>query len=281
MTSQDTNFTFSFSGKTLHLKQPLVMGVLNLTSDSFFDGNNYNTEAKIITQVEKMISEGAAIIDVGAQSSRPGAKIQAEKDELERLIPALKIIVKNFPSIVISVDTFRGTIAQQVVDCGAAIINDISGGTMDAKMFSTIAHLKVPYVLMHIQGTPITMQLNPTYQNVVEEVSLFFKKQIETLNDLGVKQLILDPGFGFGKTLEHNFGLLKNFSTFKTYGYPLLAGLSRKSMINKVINTKPEEALNGTSVLNTIALLNGAAILRVHDVKQAVETIKLTQAYLK
>lgn len=281
MTSQDTNFTFSFLGKTHQLQLPLVMGILNLTSDSFFDGNNYNTEKKIITQVEKMITEGAGIIDVGAQSSRPGAKIQVEEDELERLLPALKIIVKNFPSTLISVDTFRAAIAQQAVDCGATIINDISGGTMDTKMFSTIAHLKVPYVLMHIQGTPTTMQLNPTYQNVVEEVNLFFKKQIETLNNLGVKQLILDPGFGFGKTLEHNFDLLKNFSTFKTYGYPLLAGLSRKSMINKVINTKPEEALNGTSVLNTIALLNGAAMLRVHDVKQAVETIKLTQAYLK
>ena len=219
--------------------------------------------------------DGAKIIDVGGYSSRPNATPVSEEEELKRIVPIIKLIKINFPDLLISVDTFRSKVAEKSIEAGANIINDISGGNMDSNMFRCIADLKVPYVLMHMQGTPQTMQENPTYKNVVEEVSQFFTEKVNQLAQLGVKDIILDPGFGFGKTLEHNYQLLNQLGRFKRFNLPILVGFSRKSMINKVIETTPEEALNGTTVLNTIALMKGANILRVHDVKEANESIKL------
>lgn len=280
MTSQDTNYTYNFSGKTLSFQYPLVMGILNITPDSFFDGGRYANEKSIIAHVEKMLDEGASIIDIGANSTRPGAMEVSENEELKRLLPVIKNLRKRYDRVIISADTFRSGIARKAIEAGADIINDISGGTMDNNMFATVADIKAPYILMHIQGTPKTMQKDPQYINVVEEVKSFFQKKIQQLNSSGIQQIIIDPGFGFGKTLNYNFALLKNLKEFRSFGYPVLAGLSRKSMINKVLGTLPADALNGTTVLNTLALLNGASILRVHDVKEAVETIKLVREYL-
>jgi dihydropteroate synthase len=279
MASQDTNYTYNFSGKSLNMSHPVVMGILNITPDSFYDGGKYTDEESILERVEQMLTDGASIIDIGAYSTRPGAADISEKEESDRLIPVLKSIRKKFNTVIISVDTFRANVAKQAVDTGADMINDISGGTMDSNMFNTVAQLKVPYILMHIQGIPQTMQKAPQYTNVVEEIKSFFTQKIGQLKQLGIQQLIIDPGFGFGKTVEHNFSLLKNLQQFKTFGYPVLAGLSRKSMINRVLGAKAADALNGTTTLNTIALLNGANILRVHDVKEAVEAIKLVREY--
>ncbi len=256
------------------------MGILNLTPDSFFDGGRYASEKSILEQVEKMLEEGASIIDIGAYSTRPGAAEVSEEIEFERLFPVIHLIRKTFKSAVFSVDTFRSKIARLCIEAGVDIINDISGGTLDDEMFTTIAQSNVPYVLTHLQGSPQNMQKNPHYTNVVEEVSNFFHKKIKELTQRGINQLIIDPGFGFGKTNEHNFELLRSLQTFGGLGYPILAGLSRKSMIGRVLDIKNEDSLNGTTSLNTIALLNGATILRVHDVKEAVECIKLTQKYL-
>jgi len=278
MRTQDT----SFSNKVLQIfeqgSKPLVMGILNITPDSFFDGGKYIKEADYIKQTEKMILEGADIIDIGAYSSRPGAKNISEEEEFKRLKNVIPTIKKQFPEIILSVDTFRAIIAQQTYDLGVDIINDISGGTMDKTMFETIAKIKTPYVLMHIQGTPQTMQANPNYNNVTNEVHNFFETQIKKLNDLGVKNIIVDPGFGFGKTLEHNYELLSNLEKFSNFKTPVLVGLSRKSMISKLLNIDKSEALNGTTVLNTIALMKGAKILRVHDVKEAKEVIRIYNA---
>ncbi|MCC6690155.1 MAG: dihydropteroate synthase [Bacteroidia bacterium] len=281
MTTQDTNYTYNFLNSSLDLHKPSVMGILNIAPDSFYDGGKYSDEKSILNHVETMLSEGATIIDVGACSTRPGAIEISEEEEERRLMPVLQTIRKKFTTAIVSVDTFRASIAIKAVDVGANIINDISGGTLDKNMFSAVAKLNVPYILMHIQGNPQTMQQNPIYANVTEDVKIYFTEKIRALNSLGVKQLIIDPGFGFGKTVEHNFTLLKNLCELKTFGYPVLAGLSRKSMINRVINTKPAQALNGTTVLNTIALLNGANILRVHDVKEAMEAIKLVNEYVQ
>ena len=269
------------SGKLLDCSTPLVMGILNITPDSFYDGGNFENESDLLNHTRKMIDAGASIIDVGAQSSRPGAELLSPKEEWNRLHKPLTLLRKTFPAVVFSIDTFYAEVAANSVAEGADIINDISGGTMDEKMFETIGRLKIPYVLMHILGTPQTMQQNPAYKDVVKEVMDFFAERIFRLNAAGVTDIILDPGFGFGKSVEHNFELLARFDLFKIFDRPLLAGLSRKSMINKVIGTKPEAALNGTTVLNTIALLKGANILRVHDVKEAVETIKLTRQISK
>ena len=259
---------------------PLIMGILNITPDSFFDGGKYNEEKKILEHVELMISEGADIIDIGGQSTRPGSKIIGADEELKRILPAIKLIKKEFPGITISIDTFWSKVAEIVVSEGADIINDISGGTFDSDMFKTIARINVPYVLMHIKGTPETMQKNPVKNNITEIVLNYFINKINELNNLGFNKIILDPGFGFGKSVECNYQLLKELNKLKDLGLPVLVGISRKSMINKVIETTPEEALNGTTVLNTIALQNGADILRVHDIKEAKEAIKLT-GYLK
>ncbi|MFI5219387.1 MAG: dihydropteroate synthase [Bacteroidia bacterium] len=274
-----SEYTVNCNDKLLDLSTPKVMGVLNLTPDSFFDGGKFMEEKKMLGQVEKMLNEGAAIIDVGAVSTRPGSKPVSIKTEIERLIPAMKTLVKKFPTAVFSADTFRSIVAVKAIEAGAAIVNDISGGEMDKKMFQTVGELKVPYILMHMKGTPQTMQKKPVYKDVVKELIDFFQKRIFQLRKAGVHDIIIDPGFGFGKTTKHNYEILRNLSLFKMLDCPVLVGISRKSMINKVLKTIPENALNGTTVLNTIALVNGAKILRVHDVKEAVEAVTLFTQY--
>ena len=265
--------------KILDLKQPFVMGILNLTPDSFFAGSRHQSKDDLLERAEKHINEGASILDIGAISTRPGAEYITETDESERLISSLKILRSAFPEVWISVDTWRASIAKQCLNEGANMINDISGGTFDAKMPEVIAKNNSPYVLMHIKGEPQNMQNNPVYKDVVKEVADFFKTQSKKFIDLGATQIILDPGFGFGKTLEHNYHLLKNLDFFHKLNLPLLVGMSRKSMIHKLLDISADEALNGSSVLNTLAIQKGAKILRVHDVKEAIETIKLTQMY--
>ncbi len=267
-----------WNDKYLDLSKPVVMGILNLTPDSFYDGKKNQSLSNAIRQTEKMVIEGAAIIDIGAVSTRPNAPNVSADEEWGRLRTPLAEIRKRFPDAFLSIDTYRSSIAQQAADFGADMINDISGGRFDEHMFETIAGLNLPYIMMHIKGNPTTMQQYPVYENVVSEISDFFEKQLSKLASLGLTEnIILDPGFGFGKTVEHNYELLQNFSEFKKLEFPLLAGLSRKSMINKVLGTNPGDALNGTTVLNTIALLNGANILRVHDVKEAMEAVKLVE----
>lgn len=276
-TSSINNITLNSGSKTIYLNKPIVMGILNLTPDSFYDGGKFDSEKSILMQVEKMLNEGADIIDIGAVSTRPGSMKISQKEEFKRLSSVIKTIKKHFSSVNISIDTFHSGIAEKMIKEGADIINDISGGTFDTKMFDIIAKYNTPYILMHIKGTPENMQNNPQYNNVVNEINDFFKLQLSIVKRIkgNTQNIILDPGFGFGKTLEHNYRILNNLNEFKNHGLPVLAGLSRKSMINKVLNTKPSDALNGTCVLNTIALLNGANILRVHDVKEAVEAVKL------
>lgn len=256
------------------------MGILNVTPDSFYDGGKLINEQVLIGQAQTHLEDGATFLDLGAVSTRPKAAHVTEEEEQQRLIPALKLLRKELPEAIISVDTFRSTIASTAVDEGADMINDISGGTMDEHMFETMANLQVPYVLMHIQGTPDAMQENPIYEDVVKEVFTHLMHRVTELQQLGLHDLIIDPGFGFGKTVEHNYSLLQNLEQFTQLGHPLLVGFSRKSMINRVLGTKPEEALNGTTVLNTIALMNGASTLRVHDVKEAVEAVRLVEAAL-
>ena len=259
----------------LYFSTSKVMGILNLTSNSFYDGGKYNSTEKILIQTKKMINEGANIIDIGAQSSRPGSNEISEEEELNKIIPSLTEIRKHFPNVLISVDTYRANVAEESINNGADIINDISSGDLDNKMFSVIAKYKVPYIIMHMLGTPKNMQENPTYNNVVEEIINYFQQKIETLHDLGINNLIIDPGFGFGKTLENNYEILNNLEKFKCLEYPILVGVSRKSMIYKLLDTDVNQALNGTSVINTIALTKGTDILRVHDIKEAVECIKI------
>jgi len=270
---------YACNGKIITFGQPLVMAIVNLTPDSFYDGGKYAQVADVLRDVEEKVSRGAGIIDLGAASSRSGAPVISESDEWQRLSPALRAIRKEFPSLFISIDTYRSNIASQSAAYGADIINDISGGSLDPLMFSTMARLNLPYILMHMQGTPQTMQLNPSYHDVTADIFASLQTGVNTLRELGARKIIIDPGFGFGKTLHHNYTLLKNLHHFKSLGLPILAGLSRKGMISKVIGGSSVTALNGTTVLNTIALLNGAAILRVHDVTEALEAINLVQAY--
>jgi dihydropteroate synthase len=267
--------TINCSGKILNLSAPVVMGILNTTPDSFYDGGKYLTEKEWLLHTETMLSEGAAIIDIGAVSTRPGAKSISINEETDRLMPVLKSVRKKFPDTVISVDTFSAAIAKLAVDNGADIINDISAGTFDDKMIETIALNNVPYIIMHIKGTPQNMQINPTYKDVTKEILMFFSERINKLRQAGIKDIIIDPGFGFGKSLEHNYEILNRLDLFRMFELPVLTGFSRKSMINRLLNIKPSEALNGTTVLNTIALTKGAKILRVHDVKPAIEAIKI------
>ncbi len=274
---QDTNKSIKSKLKSINLDEPIVMGILNLTPDSFFDGGKDWNEEAIVQKINSMEYDGAKIIDVGGYSTRPGAEKVSEEEELKRILPTVQLIRSNFKDLEISVDTFRSAVAEKCVDAGATIINDVSGGNLDPKMFECVANLNTPYVLMHMKGNPQDMQENPTYTNVVEDVKNYFEEKIQALNQLGVKDIILDPGFGFGKTVEHNYELLNNLDTFKSFNLPILTGVSRKSMINKVLNSTPEEALNGTTVLNTIALTKGTNILRVHDVKEAKECIQLVQ----
>lgn len=250
------------------------MGILNITPDSFYDGGRFLNLIDQLKQVEKMISEGAVIVDVGANSTRPGAIPVDEEEEMARLLPSLAAIRGHFSEVVISIDTYRSGVAKAAIDHGAMMINDIYGGRFDGEMFDLVARHNIPYVLMHMQGVPDIMQINPHYKDVVSEVHDFFRSRLDLLPS-GFNQVVLDPGFGFGKTVENNFRLFQQFESFHSFGFPLLAGLSRKSMINRVLHIKPQEALNGTTVLNTLALLKGANILRVHDVKEAVEAIKL------
>jgi len=267
------------NGQQLSFDSPLIMGVVNITPDSFYDGGKYISTDEAIKQAEKILAEGADILDLGACSTRPNAIDIGDEEELKRLLPVLKHIVKNHPKAIVSVDTYRHNVAKEAVEQGASIVNDISGGTMDDKMFEAVAALKVPYILMHIQGTPDTMQVNPTYANVVSEVDAYFKERLNKLHKAGVTQVIIDPGFGFGKSVEHNYTLLKNLHRFTHFDLPLMAGLSRKSMINKVLKTKPENALTGTIALNTLALQEGANLLRVHDVKEAKQVIKMVHQF--
>jgi len=265
--------------KTLNFEQPLIMAIVNLTPDSFYDGGKYDTLKDVLADIGQKIKEGAHIIDIGAASSRPGAKDINEKEEWERLEKTLAGIRKEFPNIILSVDTYRSSIAKRSTELGVDMINDIAAGNKDAKMFETIAQINIPYVLMHMKGDPENMQKDPIYKDVVAEVKTEMELKIKKLEALGFKKIIIDPGFGFGKSTEHNFKLLKHLTEFTSFNYPILVGVSRKSMVNKVINTSPVTALNGTTVLHTIALLNGAKLLRVHDVNEAKQAIELVQYY--
>ena len=268
-------------GNLIDFSTPIVMGILNITTDSFFDGGKYLTKKQIINQIQKIKKEGAQIIDIGASSSRPGSIPVSEKLELERLLPTIELIKENCTDIKISIDTFRSDVAKSCIENGADIINDISAGEYDKKMFETVANHNVPYIMMHMKGDSLTMQNNPSYNNVVEEIMLFFQTKINKLNEMDFNQIIIDPGFGFGKTLEHNYEILKNLKKFQKFKLPVLVGASRKSMIYKLLNGTAEQALNGTSVVNTFSLLNGASILRVHDVKEAMECIKIVNLIKK
>ena len=267
------------NGSLLDLSQPRVMGILNVTPDSFYAGSRTQTEVERARRVKQIVSEGAAIIDIGAYSSRPNADNVSAREEMERLRMGLKILFEIQPDAVVSVDTFRADVARMCVEeYGVAIINDIAAGEMDTDMFHTVAALNVPYIMMHMQGTPQSMQQHPHYDNLLKEVFLYFARKVQQLRDLGVKDIILDPGFGFGKTMEHNYELLSHLEEFRIFELPLLVGVSRKSMIYRLLDITPQEALNGTTVLDTICLLKGADILRVHDVKEAVETVRIVQA---
>lgn len=263
-------------GKLLDLEIPKVMGVINITPDSFYKGSRYNTDEEILRVAAKMMEDGADILDVGGYSSRPKAKDISMEEESNRVLKAIKLINRELPQAIISVDTFRADVAREaVVECGALMINDISGGDADSKMFIIVENLNVPYIMMHMKGDPRTMQDNPVYEDVVADILKWFGKRIFELKSAGVKDIIIDPGFGFGKTIDHNFELLKRLGDFSIAGLPVLVGVSRKSMIWKTLNITADEALNGTTAINAIALVNGADILRVHDVKEAVQTIKL------
>lgn len=274
-------FTLNCKGRLVVYDQPVVMGIINCTPDSFYENSRINNLDQLVHLAEKMILDGASILDLGGQSTRPGSKIISQEEELDRVIPAIEKISRYFPEQIISVDTFYSHVAQEAVAVGASIINDISGGTLDPEMLSLVSNLKVPYVLMHMQGVPENMHKNPTYKDVVLDVFDFFSFTIKKLLDMGIEDIIIDPGFGFGKTAEHNFKLLKNLSFFQKLEKPILCGLSRKGTIYKTLKVSSNEALNGTTVLNTISIINGASILRVHDVKEAMEVIKLWQAYTK
>ena len=270
------------NGFLLDLSSPCVMGILNVTPDSFYAGSRMQTEIDITHRIEQIVGEGAGIIDVGAYSSRPNAENVSPAEEMERLRMGLGLLRKVQPDAVVSVDTFRADVARMCVEeYGVAIINDIAAGEMDGDMFRTVADLNVPYIMMHMQGTPQNMQQNPHYDNLLKEVFMYFARKVQQLRDLGVKDIILDPGFGFGKTVEHNYELLAHLEEFRLFELPLLAGVSRKSMIYRLLGTTPQEALNGTTVLDTICLLKGADILRVHDVREAVETVKIVEAMKK
>ena len=267
--------TINCNSRLIDLNLPKVMGILNVTPNSFYDGGKHNEINSIMHQVDKMLSEGADFIDIGAYSSKPSAEFVSEEEEIKRLVPIIKELVDHFPTIVLSVDTFRANVAKVAVEHGAGIINDISAGLLDEKMLETVADLKVPYIMMHMRGNPQTMQSLTNYEDIVKEMIFYFSERIQKARSYGISDIVIDPGFGFAKTLEQNYEVLHKMELFSMLELPLLAGISRKSMIYKVLENSPQEALNGTSVLNTIALQKGAKILRVHDVKEAVECIKL------
>ena len=273
-----TPLYINVNGRLMDLSEPQVMGILNVTPDSFYAGSRSETEKDITRRLHQIINEGASIIDVGGYSSRPNAEHISTEEEMSRLRNGLEIIRKHTPHTIVSVDTFRADVAKMCVEeYGVAIINDISAGQMDKGMFPTIAQLEVPYIIMHMKGTPQDMQTNPQYNHFLKEIFYYFSEKVQQLRDLGVKDIIIDPGFGFAKTLEHNYELMNHLEEFSLFELPLLVGISRKSMIYKLLGTTPEEALNGTTALHSLALLKGANILRVHDVKEAVETTKIVQ----
>lgn len=271
----NTLITLECNSKLLDLSTPAIMGILNLTDDSFYDGGQHNSIKKALLQTEKILDDGAKIIDIGAYSSRPKAKHISHDEEWQRLEKTLQIINKEFPQAILSVDTFRSEIVRRSIDNGADIINDISAGNLDPQMFDTVADLNVPYIMMHMQGTPQTMQDNPHYNCIEKEVVNYFLNKVKTLQQKGLSKIIIDPGFGFGKTLEHNYQLLNNLEELHTLELPLLVGVSRKSMVYKVLETDAKNSLNGTTAIHTLCLSKGASILRVHDVKEAVECVKL------
>ena len=271
-----TPLYINVNGRLIDLSEPQVMGILNVTPDSFYAGSRAETEQDIIRRLHQIMDEGASIVDIGGYSSRPGAQEVSAEEEMKRLRMGLELIRKHRPDAVVSVDTFRADVAKMCAEeYGVAIINDISAGQMDEQMFSTIARLGIPYIIMHMKGTPQDMQVNPQYGHFLKEVFYYFSEKVQRLRDLGVKDIIIDPGFGFGKTLEHNYELMNHLEEFSLFELPLLVGVSRKSMIYKLLDITPQEALNGTTVLNTVALLKGANILRIHDVKEAVETVRI------
>ena len=273
-----TPLYINVNGRLMDLSEPQVMGILNVTPDSFYAGSRSETEKDIVQRLHQIIDEGASIIDIGGYSSRPNAEHISAEEEMNRLRNGLEIIRKHHPDAVVSVDTFRADVAKMCVEeYGVAIINDISAGQMDEEMFPTIARLGIPSIIMHMKGTPQDMQMDPQYDHFLKEIFYYFSEKVQKLRDLGVKDIIIDPGFGFGKTIEHNYELMNHLEEFSLFELPLLVGVSRKSMIYKLLETTPEEALNGTTALQTIALLKGANILRVHDVKEAVESIKIVQ----
>ena len=273
-----TPLYINVNGHLMDLSEPQVMGILNVTPDSFYAGSRDVTERDTLDRLRQIADEGASIIDIGAYSSRPDADDVSMEEEMKRMRMGLELIQKHHPGAIVSVDTFRADVAKMCVEeYGVAIINDISAGQMDADMFTTVARLGVPYIIMHMQGTPQTMQIRPRYDNLLKEIFYYFSEKVQRLRDLGVKDIIIDPGFGFGKTLEHNYELMNHLEEFRLFELPLLVGVSRKSMIYKLLGTSPEEALNGTTTLHAIALQKGAHILRVHDVKAAVETVSIVK----
>jgi dihydropteroate synthase len=267
--------TINCKGQLIDLSTPKVMGILNCTPDSFFDGGKYKSEKEILNQVEKMLEDGATFIDIGAYSSKPNAAFVSHNEEENRLLPIIDLVLKNFPQTIISVDTFRSEIARKSIENGAALINDISAGNLDFQMISTVAKLQVPYIMMHMKGTPQTMQSLAQYENIVKEMIFYFSEKVSQARSLGINDIIIDPGFGFAKTLEQNFDVMQKLELFQMLDLPLLIGVSRKSMIYKTLETNAQNSLNGTTFLNAIALQKGAKILRVHDVKEAVECLKL------
>lgn len=267
--------TINCKGKILNFDSPIVMGILNITPDSFYDGNTLFSDKDMLLRAEKMLKDGASILDIGGYSSRPGAKEISTEEEINRIVNPIKLITKEFPESIISIDTFRSKVAQEAINFGACIINDISAGDDDATMFDVVKQNQVPYIIMHKQGTPKNMQDSPQYKDVVGDVFKYLSNKVNELNKIGINDIIIDPGFGFGKTISHNFELLNKLKNFELLNVPVLVGLSRKSMIYKSLNSSPNEALNGTTALNMIALQNGTNILRVHDIKEAIECIKL------
>lgn len=270
------HYSINVNGRLIDLYQPQVMGILNVTPDSFYSGSRKQTESEIRDRVMQIISEGGQMIDIGAYSSRPGADDVSTEEEMRRLREGMKIVSELAPDMPVSVDTFRADVAKMCVEeLGVGMVNDISGGELDKNMFTTVAQLGVPYILMHMKGTPQTMQQAPHYDDLMKEIMMYFAEKVQRLRDLGQKDIILDPGYGFAKTLEHNYQLLRHQEMLKVFELPLLVGISRKSMIYRLLNISPQEALNGTTALNTIALQKGANILRVHDVKECVEVVKI------
>jgi dihydropteroate synthase len=267
--------TINCKGTLIDLSTPKVMGIVNVTPDSFFDGGKLTNSNEIVFQVEKMLGDGATFIDLGGYSSKPGAEFVSETKELNRVIPIVKLLVENFPDILLSIDTFRSEVAQQAIENGAALINDISAGLLDENMLETVAKLQVPYIMMHMKGTPKTMQSLANYDDLLKEMNFYFSERIAKARRFGLNDIIIDPGFGFAKTLEQNYELLQNLELLQFHDLPILAGISRKSMIYKALETSPEKALNGTTFLHAFCLQKGTNILRVHDVKEAVECLKL------